>query len=229
MSIPPQKLLSSTCFIDPLLLLALFFYNFVTTGRQPKSHLPKVTFTHQKLYNSTMFKLKSSAWMFLLFPIAFSGYFAVNPVTAQTNSGLTIFSGVKRDNLLNHYLEWGVGPNRTERYKLSIPAKKMMQGASKLFITYPDYYDGKFDEDRIEVRIKGKAIELAEVIWDEESRIIEIVPKEQITESRKLEIVMHNVKNPSSPGTFYFNCQLIAANDLPIRQHVGTWIIGIDP
>ena len=175
-----------------------------------------------------MFKLKSSAWIFLLFPITFSGYFSVNPVSAQTHSGLTIFSGVKRENLLNYYLEWGVGPGRKERYKLSIPAKKMIQGASKIFITYPDYYDGEFDEDRIEVRIKGKPIELQEVIWDRESRILEIVPKEQITESRKLEIVMHNVRNPSIPGTFYFNCQVIAANDLPIRQHLGTWIISID-
>ncbi len=175
-----------------------------------------------------MFKLKSSAWILLLFPMTLLGYFVANPVSAQSTSGLTIFGGVDRENILNYYLEWDVGPKRRERYKLTIPAKKMIQGASKIFITYPDYYDGKFEEDRIEVRIKNEPIELEEVVWDEESRIIEIVPKEPITKSNKLQIVMHNVKNPSRPGTFYFNCQVIAANDLPIRQYLGSWIISIN-
>ncbi len=175
-----------------------------------------------------MFKFKSSAWIFLLFPITLSGYLSIEPVSAQGTPGLTLFGGVKRENILNYYLEWGVGPKKTERYRLFVPGKKMIQGAAKIFITYPDYFDGKFDEDRIEVRIKGKSLELEEVIWDEENRIIEIVPKEQITESRKLEIVLHNVRNPSFPGTFYFNCQVIAANDLPIRENLGTWIVTLD-
>ncbi|ELS01984.1 Protein of unknown function (DUF2808) [Xenococcus sp. PCC 7305] len=151
---------------------------------------------------------------------------------AQGNSGLTIFSGVGRENILDYYLDFGGKANARDRYRLRVPGKKLIGGASKFFIAYPDYYDGKFDVDKIEVRIKkGKkqeSLALREVIWDKESYIIEIDLEEPLKESKKVEIVFSNVKNPEI-GTYYFHCQVLPADDLPIRQHLGTWILSIDP
>lgn len=144
----------------------------------------------------------------------------------NSNQGLVIFSGIKRENILPYYLDFGVGPKQWERYKFRIPAKKLTAGASKFYVVYPDYYDGKFDPDRIEVRIKGKSLPLKEVIWDKEARSIEIEPEEPIIASERVELVFSNVKNPSS-GTYYFHCQAMLANDIPVRVHLGTWIVDI--
>lgn len=93
---------------------------------------------------------------------------------AQSNPGLTIFSGVDRDNILNYHLDFGGNAGGWDRYRLRIPGKKITQGVAKVFITYPDYYNGKFDKDSIEVRVKGESLPLREVIWDKESRLVEI-------------------------------------------------------
>ena len=147
---------------------------------------------------------------------------------AQSTPGLTIFSGVERENILNYKLDFGGRPGSWDRYRLRIPAKKMTQGAAKFIITYPDYYEGKFDEDSIEVRVDGEPLPLREVIWDEENYLIEIDLEEPITESRKVELVLSNVKNPRYGGTFYFNAEVLGANDIPIRQYLGTWIVSIN-
>ena len=147
--------------------------------------------------------------------------------SAQSNPGLTIFSGIERENILNYHLDFGGHAGAFDRYRLRIGSKKMTQGASKFFISYPDYYRGKFDPDNIEVRIDKESIPLREIVWDKESRIIEIDLEEPIRESRKVEIVFSNVKNPRYGGTYYFHCQVLPAGDLPIRQHLGTWILSI--
>ena len=111
---------------------------------------------------------------------------------AQGNSGLTIFSGVNRENILNYYLDFGGKANARDRYRLRLPGKKLIGGAAKFFIAYPDYYDGKFDVDKIEVRVKNgkkqESLPLREVIWDQESYLIEIDLEEPIRESKKVEI-----------------------------------------
>ncbi|MDJ0688528.1 MAG: DUF2808 domain-containing protein [Xenococcaceae cyanobacterium MO_188.B32] len=162
--------------------------------------------------------------------VAVSGFLigGIQGITsAQSNPGLTIFSGVERENILNYHLDFGGHAGSFDRYRLRIGSKKMTQGASKFFIAYPDYYKGKFDPDKIEVRIKGEPIPLREVVWDKESRIIEIDLEQPIRESKKVEIVFSNVKNPRFGGTYYFHCQVLPAGDLPIRQHLGTWILSI--
>jgi len=167
--------------------------------------------------------------------LAISGFLLGGIATAsvsQGTSGLTIFSGVGRENILDYYLDFGGKANARDRYRLRVPGKKLIGGASKFFITYPDYYDGKFDLDKIEVRIKNgkkqESLALREVIWDKESYILEIDLEEPIKESRKVELVFSNVRNPEI-GTYYFHCQVLPADDLPIRQHLGTWILSIDP
>jgi hypothetical protein len=148
-------------------------------------------------------------------------------IKAQTNPGLTIFSGVERDNILNYRLDFGGNAGGWDRYRLRVPGNKITEGVAKFFISYPEYFDGKFDTDRIEVRIEGEPLPLREVIWDQESHIIEIDLEEPILESRKLEVVFSNVKNPSSGGTFYFQCQILTPGQVPLRLQVGTWIVSI--
>ena len=150
-------------------------------------------------------------------------------IKAQSNPGLTIFSGVERENILNYRLDFGGNAGGWDRYRFRVPGKKITQGVDKFFISYPDYYTGKFDTDRIEVRDKdGNSLPLREVIWDQESRIIEIDVEEPILESNKLEIVFSNVKNPDDVGTFYFQCQVLTPGQVPLRLIVGTWIVSIN-
>lgn len=150
---------------------------------------------------------------------------------AQGGSGLVIF-GKDDVEVLNYYLDFGGRADARDRYRLRIPGKKLVGGASKFFISYPDYFDGKFDTDRIEVRVKKEGEEeslpIREVIWDKESHIIEIDLEEPLKESRKVEIVFSNVKNPEV-GTYYFFAQVLPATDLPIREQLGAWVININP
>ncbi len=146
---------------------------------------------------------------------------------AQSNPGLTIFSGVDRENILNYHLDFGGKAGNWDRYRLRIPGRKLTEGVSKLYVIYPDYYEGRFDVDRIEVRINNRPLALREVIWDEESRIIELDLEEPLLESRAVEIVMSNVYNPRNGGTFYFQGQMMTAGQIPIRLNVGTWILSI--
>ncbi len=147
---------------------------------------------------------------------------------AQSNPGLTIFSGVDRKDILSYYLDFGGKAGGWDRYRLRIPGKKLTQGADRFFISYPDYYNGKFDPNRIEVRINGQSLPLREVAWDQESRIIEIDLEQPITESREVELVFSNVKNPRNGGTFYFQGQVLTPGQVPLRLHLGTWILSIN-
>jgi hypothetical protein len=148
-------------------------------------------------------------------------------VLAQSNPGLTIFSGVDRKEILNYHLDFGGKAGSWDRYRLRIPGKKITEGVARFFISYPDYYKGKFDVDKIEVRVKGESLPLRDVIWDEESRIIEIDLEKPLLESNQVELVFSNVKNPKPGGTFYFQCQILTPGQVPLRLHLGTWIVSI--
>ncbi len=185
----------------------------------------------------------SSSWKRFFTTLAISGCIVSSiPIISHAQGGLTIFSGVNRENILNYYLDYDGKKYNRDRYKLRISGKKLTGGAAKFFISYPDYFDGKFDVDMdyekepkknpVQVRVKKSKkqeyLALREVIWDKESRIIEIELEEPLRESRKVELVFSNVKNPDI-GTYNFNCDVLPAADLPIRQYVGTWIININP
>lgn len=144
------------------------------------------------------------------------------------NSGIVIFSGVKRDNILDYRLDFDGEAGRWDRYRLRIPSKKLPFGASQFYITYPDYYKGKFDTDKIEVRIDGEPQPLSNIEWNKEEHAISISLEEPIEPDTKVELVFSNVRNPRIGGTFYFNAQVDVPNDVAIRRYVGTWIIDID-
>ena len=147
---------------------------------------------------------------------------------AQSNPGLTIFSGVRdRDNLLNYHLDFGGRAGGWDRYRLRIPKRKMELGVAQIAISYPDYYEGKFDVDRIEVRLDGESQPLSEVNWDKENYLVQIYLEEPIQAGQDVEVVFSNVKNPSFGGTFYFNCQILTPGDIPLPRYLGTWVLSI--
>ncbi|MDJ1183888.1 DUF2808 domain-containing protein [Roseofilum casamattae] len=145
--------------------------------------------------------------------------------------GLTIFGGTDREHALPYRLDFDGYPNQTDRYRLRIPPKKMTEAVQQFTISYaesPATFTGRIDPDRVEVRIKGKAQPLEEVIWDEENRLIEIYPTEAIpAATANLEVVLSNVKNPGF-GIYRFKCLAIVPGDVPLPRYLGTWEITID-
>ena len=107
---------------------------------------------------------------------------------AQGTPGLVIFGNRDVDHL-SYYLDFGGTAKQRDRYRLRIPKKKLENGATQFVISYPDYFDGKFDTEKdeddnsyknIEVRLdrdKNKSLPLKNVIWDEEKSclILEIL------------------------------------------------------
>lgn len=141
--------------------------------------------------------------------------------------GFTIFSGVRRENQLPFRLDYGGQANGWDRYRLRIPPKKLNLAVAQFTISYPENYKGRFDTDRIEVRIKGESVPLQEVRWDRDNRIVEIFPQEPVPANSRVELVFSNVKNPTFGGMYYFNCQILTPGDVPLLRYVGTWILSI--
>ena len=150
---------------------------------------------------------------------------------ADSTCGFALWSGVRRENILPKcHLDFGGRARRRDRYKFYIPARKMSSGASKLIITYPDYYDGKFDTDRIEVnygRKYSQSAEISEIVWEPDNQLLEIELVEPIEPGQRVEIKLSNVKNPVSGGTYYFHCQVYGSDAFPVAIYVGTWILSI--
>jgi hypothetical protein len=146
---------------------------------------------------------------------------------AQGLPGLTIFSGVERQNELNYKLDYGTR-DMWDRYRLRIPAKKMKLGALQFKIDYPDYYNGKFDPKKIQVWAKDKSLALQKVNWDKANHTILIELKEPLEPGKSVELVFDNVKNPDFGGTYYFNASILSRGDVPLPLYVGTWILSIN-
>ena len=149
---------------------------------------------------------------------------------AQGTPGLVIF-GNKDVDILSYYLDFGGIADQRDRYRLRIPKKKLANGATQFVISYPDYFDGKFDTDKIEVRPNGdkkKSLALKNVVWDEENRFVQIDLAEPLKEAKKVEIVMSNTRNPEV-GTYYFYAQVVPAVKAPVPERVGAWVLSINP
>lgn len=146
--------------------------------------------------------------------------------SAQVTSGLTLFSGVERQNQLNYRLDYGSENMWGDRYRLRMPASKMPLGVSQIQIDYPDYFNGEFDQKQIEVRLKStnKSLPLQAVNWERGKRQITIDLKEPLEQGKDLEVVLNNVKNPDS-GFYYFNCSILSPRDIPVAQYKGTWLL----
>ena len=148
-------------------------------------------------------------------------------ILAQSNPGFTLWGGVARESQLDYYLDFGGRPNQWDRYRLNIPASKMELGVAQFAISYPDYFDGKFNPKKIEVVVKGKSVKLSEVKWDKENHIIQIYLEEPITAGNSVELVFNDVKNPPFGGIYYFNAQILTPGDVPLPRYLGTWVLSI--
>lgn len=149
------------------------------------------------------------------------------PGQAQGLPGLTIFSGVERENQLSYRLDYFGEPGARDRYRLRIPRRKMEIAVSEFFVDYPDTYRGEFDPESVRLEVNGDEVALDEVIWDPENRVISIYPTEPVAANTRVEIVLSNVQNPNRVGTHYFNALVVGAGDVPVRQYLGTWILSI--
>ena len=152
------------------------------------------------------------------------------PAIAQNNPGFTLWGGPGRRNELPYYLESG-HRNERDRYKLRIPQKKMELAVSKFRIDYPDYYDGTFDTEEVEIRVfrtrkKYDSVEIDEVRWDPDRQTLEIYPLEPIPAGKKVEIVLDDVRNPWQGGMFFFNCYVESPGDV-VAGYLGTWLLSI--
>ena len=145
---------------------------------------------------------------------------------AQSTPGFTIFSGVRSENELRYFLDFGGRPFNYDRYRLRIPAGKMETGVAEFFISYPDYYDGIIDPGAIELSVRGRTVP-ADAVLDQQARRIQIVPREVVVAGSPVEIILSNVKNPQYGGTYYFEASANSPGDIPLPRMLGTWIITI--
>jgi hypothetical protein len=146
---------------------------------------------------------------------------------AQGLPGLTIFSGVDRENQLGYRLDFGGETSRQDRYRLRIPERKMTLAASEFIVAYPATYTGEFNPKEVELRVDGKEVELESVNWDQENRVIEIYPQENVSADTRVEIILSDVQNPRRVGTHYFNALVRSPGDVPLNRYLGTWILSI--
>ena len=146
---------------------------------------------------------------------------------AQGLPGLTIFSGVDRENQLGYRLDFGGETARTDRYRLRIPQRKMTLAASEFIVAYPETYTGEFNPEKVEVKVDDKKIELESVNWDQENRVIEVYPQETVAAGTRVEIILSDVQNPRRVGTHYFNALVRSPGDVPLNRYLGTWILSI--
>lgn len=174
----------------------------------------------------------------LLFAVLVSGLVSTGwpaATQAQRGSGLTIFSGVDRENVLPYRMDFGGKSGGWDRYRLFIPRKQMANGVSHFIVSFPDYYEGTLDLDRIEVRIddEPQPIESIEVserqVSEEEFREeLTILLEQPLEPDQRVEIVFSNVKNPRIGKTYYVHCLVQVPNDVRRDRYLGTWIVTID-
>ena len=140
---------------------------------------------------------------------------------------VTLFSPIPEENRLRSVLQNQGSLSATDRYKLMIPSDKLTTATSIFVVSYPEGYTGRFDEDDIELRIRGDAVPMRSVRWDEENLNIELIPEEPIpAQTRRLSIVLSHVRNPRRTGTHHFNAYIQAPTETELGpRYIGTWIL----
>jgi len=142
-------------------------------------------------------------------------------------AGITLWSGVEEENRLRSFLQEGGQLNRRDRYKLYIPSDKLTTATSLFVVSYDPDYDGEFDEDDIELRIRRDDVPMRVVRWDRENFKVELIPEEPIpAQTRRVSIVFSHVRNPRNTGTHHFNAYIQAPTETELGpRYIGTWIL----
>jgi Protein of unknown function (DUF2808) len=146
---------------------------------------------------------------------------------AALAQGVTIFSGVERNQELSYSTDFGANPGQTDRYYLKLNKNKMKQAVAKFVLVFPDNFDGRIDPKKVEITVGGKQVEVAEANWDKDNGRLEIYPKEAVPSKKDVKLVLSNVTNPSG-GMYYVNCLIQVPGDVPIFRELGTWIMTFD-
>jgi hypothetical protein len=158
---------------------------------------------------------------------------------AQSNPGFTFNwggDGPSSKQQLGYVLDYGTPGHMSDRYRLKIKAQKV--AIDGITITYPEYYDGEFNEKRITLQEASKSkflgfgktikIPISSVKLDKDNRFIEIVPENPIPAGKAFEVVLSDVRNPQSGGMYYFNASISSPGDtVPLRRYLGTWILSL--
>lgn len=189
------------------------------------------------LMSAKKFSLKSVAPI-LLCSGALVGL-APHIAEAQSNPGFSFIwgGGDSRPNRqLSYNLENGTPGHLNDRWHFNLSDKE--RAISSIQITFPDYFDGRFRENKIELREapknrifnlrKGKTIAVSSVTYNKDSNRIDIVPAEPIPAGKKVQAVFKNVKNPRSGGMYFVNCAVSSPGDeVPLPRVIGTWVLSI--
>ena len=159
-------------------------------------------------------------------------------VEAQSNPGFSFIWGggdSKPQRQLGYNLQYGTPGHLNDTWALRLNDKE--RAISSIRITFPDYFNGKFRENKILLREtpksrifsfkKGKKIEVSSVSYDADSGIVEIIPAEPIPAGKKIEAVFKNVRNPRSGGMYFINCAVLSPGDVPLPRQLGTWVLSI--
>jgi hypothetical protein len=149
-------------------------------------------------------------------------------VRADSLPGYTLFGGVDAADRLNFKLDSG-RRNFSDNYYLRLPGEKIHKlGVAQFQITYPGYYNGKFDENKIQINSNGKSVPIKSAKWDEKNRTIQIDLEQRLRTKGEIEVVLNNVQNPNSGGMYHFNLLTKTSPEFPIARYVGTWTLSID-
>ena len=173
---------------------------------------------------------------------AIAGCIATGTTIVQAQGALPSFRWNNREgfNELKNVIELSDAPRRWGRYRVKIDSNDMKRAVSQFVVNYPDYFDGKFNPDEIEIRVckskgsflsraKCSAVELDEVDVDTENYRIALYPLEPIPAGSNLELVFDDVKNPRSRGMYQFNVLAESPGDeLSLLSLMGGTIIQID-
>jgi Protein of unknown function (DUF2808) len=157
---------------------------------------------------------------------------------AQTNPGITFSwggNGPTGKQQLGYVLDYGTPGHPQDRYRLKVGSQKT--AIDGIRIAYPSYYDGEFNEKQITLQEsqksklfglgKAKKIPVSSVQVDKDNRLIEIVPETAIPAGTPVEVVLSDVRNPRSGGTYYFSCYISVPGDIPLKRYLGTWVLSI--
>lgn len=161
-----------------------------------------------------------------------------NLAEAQSNPGFSfIWGGAddKPNRQLGYNLQYGTPGHLSDTWNLRFHDKE--RAISTIRISFPDYFNGKFRENKIQLREaaknrifsfkKGKQIEVSSISYDRDNGIIEIIPLEPIPAGKKVEAVLKNVRNPKSGGMYFVNLSVLSPGDVPLPRQIGTWVLSI--
>ncbi len=162
-------------------------------------------------------------------------------VHAQQNPGFTFNwgDGPSGRQQLRFHLEYGTPGFMNDRYWLRLGKQNV--AINRINITYPDYFDGHFSAQNIELRAggantnslfslrrnPGEIVPLMEATVDYDNRIIDLIPNEPIPAGTEVQVVISNVRNPRIGGMYYFNARIGSPGDVPLMRYIGTWILSI--